>query len=300
MAIKPAAIACQVKDTATALSMDRIWIERLRLLTSPFRMLPSFIIPGETKCGTTTFFRCLEQHPLIVSPDVKEPNNFIRYGGTSIFCRMHYPLILRKLLNPRLITGEASVEYLSKKHTPHAIHSLLPEVKLIIMLRNPVTRALSDFLMMKDSGREPEDFDSVIRNTVAWLSDGSLERLVKIAASIDLAPLRYVTKGCYVNTVTPWLERFPREHIKIIKSERFFLEPHKVLDVTFDFLGLPRIVVKDVPHHRKARRTVPVRRETVQLLHQFFSPYNQQLRDLLGDEFNWDEETETFLESCKA
>jgi len=112
--------------------MDNLWTERIKLLTSPLRMLPNFIIPGETKCGTTTFFRCLEQHPDIVSPDMKEPNNFIRYGGTSIFCRMHFPLSLRKVLNPKLITGEASVEYLSKRHTPFAIHSLVPNVKLII------------------------------------------------------------------------------------------------------------------------------------------------------------------------
>lgn len=280
--------------------MNKVWIERLRLLTSPFRMSPSFIIPGETKCGTTTFFRCLEQHPLVVSPDVKEPNNFIRYGGTSIFCRMHYPLALRKLVNPRLITGEASVEYLSKRHTPEAIYSLLPNIKLIILLRNPVTRALSDYLMMKESGREPEDFDSVVRKTVDWLSDPSLRRLVTIATGVDEVPLRYLTKGCYADTVAPWLKRFPLEQIRIIKSERFFLEPQKVLDETFEFLCIPCVPVKNIPHHRKARLTVPIKRETVQLLHQFFSPYNMRLREMLGDGFNWDEETEALLQSCTA
>ncbi len=278
--------------------MDNLWIERFRLLTSPLRMLPSFIIPGETKCGTTTFFRCLERHPLIASPDKKEPNNFIRYGGTSPFCRMHYPLNLRTILNRRLITGEASVEYLSKNQTAVAIHSLLPDVKLIILLRNPIRRALSDFLMMKDAGREPEDFDSVVKKTIAWLSDESLLRLVDVATSADDTPLRYITKGCYVKTIASWLATFPHHNIKIIKSERFFLEPQNVLNETFDFLGLDHFEVDNVPHHRKARLSVSVRKETVRQLDDFFAPYTQELQKRVGQEFCWNEDTAELLDSC--
>ena len=204
----------------------------VQIIDSPLRMVPDFIIPGETKCGTTTFFRCIEKHPDIASPDMKEPNNFIRYGGTSIFCRMHFPFYFRKLLSPGMITGEASVEYLSKDHTPFSIYSLVPDVKLIIMLRNPIRRALSDYLMMKDSGREPETFDQVVEKTVSWLTDESLERLVAVARKADDTPLRYLTKGCYSRTIRPWLEMFPRENIRIIKSETF-LRNHRMYWMRF-------------------------------------------------------------------
>jgi len=279
--------------------MGNIWSERFKLLTSPFRMLPSFIIPGETKCGTTTFFRCLEKHPHIASPDKKEPNNFIRYGGTSVFCRMHFPLYINKVLNPRLITGEGSVEYLSKKDTPTAIYALVPHVKLIVLLRNPIRRALSDFLMMKGAGREPDDFDTVIKKTVLWMKDDSLKRLVNVAQGVDVAPLRYITKGCYAYNLEPWLKTFPRDNIKIIKSERFFLEPQKVLDETFDFLNLDRFTVNDVPHYRKARLKVSVKKETVKILDDFFSPHTKKLQQLEGEIFTWNEDTEELLKSCK-
>ena len=278
--------------------MENLWKERFRLLTSPFRMLPSFIIPGETKCGTTTFFRCLERHPLIASPDMKEPNNFIRYGGTSPFCRMHYPLFFQKIFNRRIITGEASVEYLSKRDTAVAVHSLIPDVKLIILLRNPIRRAFSDFLMMKDAGREPEDFDAVVKTAIAWLNDGSLDRLIRVATTVDDTPLRYLTKGCYSKTIDSWLKTFPRHNIRIIKSERFFLEPQKVLDETFEFLGIGPFTVDSVPHHRKARLKVPLKIETVQMLDDFFAPYTMELKRKIGSEFSWEEDTAELLESC--
>ena len=271
--------------------------ERYKLLTSPLRMLPGFIIPGESKCGTTTFFRCLEQHPLIIPPDMKEPNNFIRYGGTSVFCKMHYPFSVMKLRNHRIIAGEASADYLAHEGTAAAIHSLIPEVKIIILLRNPIRRALSDFMMMKDAGREPEEFNDVIRKTVEWLRDDSLARLVSVAASANETPLRYVTKGCYADSLDAWLKTFPRRNMKFIKSERFFLDPQKVLNETFEFLGIGQFQVEHVPHHRKARRNRQLDTETILLLKDFFAPYSKRLKKLLGDDFCWEEDTADLLKS---
>ncbi|MCI5130090.1 MAG: hypothetical protein D3904_00905 [Candidatus Electrothrix sp. EH2] len=266
-----------------------------RLLTSLMRMKPSFILPGETKCGTTTFYRCLNQHPLIISADIKEPNNFIQYGGTSIFCRMHYPFFFRKFFNRKLIAGEGSVEYLSKRRIPTVIHSLLPDVKLIIMLRNPITRALSDFKMMKEHGDEPDDFATVVRNVFQWLRDTRLTRLVEVAQETDNPPLRYLTKGCYIDTITPWLDRFPRKNILFVRSENFFKDPQEQLDLAFKHLNLPSYQVKNIPHLRKARISLPVDRETIELLADYFQPYNTRLGQLLGDEFTWEKETHELL-----
>ena len=271
-----------------------------RLLTSPLRMMPSFILPGETKCGTTTFYRCLNQHPLIVSSDLKEPNNFIEYGGTSIFCKMHYPFLFKKFfVNRKLIAGEGSVEYLSKKRIPAVIHALLPDVKLIIMLRNPITRALSDFKMMKEHGDEPDDFATVVRDALQWLQDARLTRLVEVAQETDNPPLRYLTKGCYINTITPWLDQFPRENILFIRSESFFNDPQEQLGQAFEHLNLPSYQVEKVPHLRKARISLPVDKETLELLADYFRPYNTRLGQLLGDEFTWEKETDELLNTSE-
>lgn len=269
-----------------------------RLLTSPLRMLPSFIIPGETKCGTTTFYRCVTEHPAVVASDIKEPNNFIRYGGTSIFCKMHYPFLGKRWLHGGgLIAGEASVEYLSKKEVPAAIHTLLPQVKLIILLRNPILRAISDYKMMKDAGREEEDFDTVVPKLVGWLENDSLGRLVSVARAMDAPPLRYLTKGCYVESIKPWMEQFPKENILFIRSETFFKEPQTQLDHAFAHLNLPPYRIGEIPHLRKARITLSMNKKTIELLAAFFQPFNTRLCQLLGEEFSWEQETRELLDS---
>lgn len=270
--------------------------DTLRLLTYPLRMSPSFIIPGETKCGTTTFYQCMTQHPRIAAANVKEPNNFIRYGGTAAFCRMHYPLLAaRWLRGGRLITGEASVEYLSKPDVPAAIHAMLPDVKLIIMFRNPVARALSDFKMMRKAGRETEDFDRVVARVLDWLANPELARLVDVAARADAPPLRYVTKGHYARTLQPWLATFPRANIHIIRSEDFFAEPQRILNEAFRFLGLPVHTVAAVPELRKSRDATPPSPGAVRRLAEHFLPYNRELYSITDRDFGWEQQCERML-----
>ena len=272
-----------------------------RMATSPFRMLPSFIIPGETKCGTTTFYRALTQHPAIAECFIKEPNNFIKYGGTSFFCRMNYPVLFAHILSPgRYISGEASVEYLSKKDVPQAIFSLIPDVKFIVLLRNPVARAISDYAMMKDAGVELEDFDTVVDQSLSWLRDKDLVRLVSVATEMDAPPLRYITKGCYSETLLPWLHVFPRDNFLFIKSENFFATSQEVLNGTFKFLGLPNYTLQQIPHLRKSRRPTPMREATLVKLYEFFQPYNVKLSEIIGAEFNWENESKGLMQSSKS
>ena len=267
--------------------MDRSPFTRLaRLVTAPLRMKPSFIIPGETKCGTTTLYRCLERHPMVASCDVKEPENFIHFGGSGLFCRMHYPL----RLGFRRIAGEASAEYLSKPNVPSSIKALLPDVKLVIMLRDPIRRALSDYNMMREAGRETESFDACIQRVLDWLEVESLARLVDTATKADEAPLRYVTKGCYARTLKPWLQSFSRDRMLFIRSEDFFSEPSDVLDKVRVFLGLGPVDFGEVPQLRKAGIKTEVDVDTLKQLRDFYQPWNKMLAELLGEEFCWKQE----------
>ena len=269
--------------------MTSQWISNWRLLTYPLRMRPSFVLPGETKCGTTTCYRCLAQHPLIASSDEKEPNNFIRYGGTACFCRMHYPLSwVRWRTGGRTMTGEASAEYLSKPHVPASIAAFEPDMKLIFMFRNPVLRALSDFKMMAKAGREPEAFEPLVERVLGWLTDDRLDRLVEVAARADAPPLRYVTKGLYARSLGPWLETFPRRQMLFVKSEDFFEAPQRVLDTIFDFLGVGPFALPHVPHLRRAEdRSLPDR-AALRALADFYAPHNRELYALLERDLGWE------------
>lgn len=261
-----------------------------RLASAPLRMLPSFVVAGETKCGTTTLYRFMTRHPGILPADVKEPNNFIEYGASPLFCRQHFPLrataMLRRLREPRVITGEASAEYLSKARVPEAVAAVVPDAKLIVMLRDPVRRALSDYQMMKKAGREPEEFAVCMRSGIRWLSDPSLSRLVDIAARADLPPLRYVTKGCYARSLEPWLKLFPRDRFLFLLSEDFFKDPAAVYRQVFRFLGLRDVDVGPVDALRKGEGGAldPALESE---LRAFYAPHNRTLAELTGLDVNW-------------
>ena len=69
--------------------MKDMMISKFRVATGAFRMLPDFVIPGEAKCGTTSLYRYVCRHPWIVEADMKEPESFIQYGASPLFCRAH-------------------------------------------------------------------------------------------------------------------------------------------------------------------------------------------------------------------
>jgi len=260
-------------------------------------MLPAFIIPGEAKSGTTSFYRGLVENPRILACDKKEPNNFIEYGGTSFFCRMHYPLIFHGLhkSGQQCITGEASAEYLSRPNVPKAIKTLLPDVKLIFLLRHPIARAVSDYTMMKTHGIETETLQTAMRQSMHWLQDPSLERLVKIATPVNAPPLRYLTKGMYAQNLRPWMEVFSRQNMMFIKSEEFFANPSDILNRAFSFLGLPPYRISQMPHFRKASSYPAFDVHLVKEMQHFFHPRNQVLYAMLGRSMRWEEETESIL-----
>ena len=83
-------------------------MNRLRFLTSPLRILPDYVIAGEAKCGTTSLYRYLLQHPSVLPADEKEPNNFRHFGASPLFCRAHFPLVTTRAWR-RMRTGAVDV-----------------------------------------------------------------------------------------------------------------------------------------------------------------------------------------------
>ena len=271
-----------------------------RLLTSPFRVLPDFIIPGETKCGTTSFYHCLTQHPDVYAADVKEPRNFIDHPQSYLFCRCHYPLVSTKIYHKtfrskRFLTGEASAEYLSQFNVPKNISSLLPHVKLIVLMRNPVFRAYSDYQMFRNAGTVSESFDQIVTQNIAWLSDPRLKPLIHAASQVVHNPIRYVMKGLYARNIKHWLRFFPKDQFMFIKSEDFFRDPQRILDEVFDFLGLRGFRYERFPKKRVGQYNAPMAEETMQRLLEFYRPHNEELYELLDKDFEWEKETLQYL-----
>lgn len=272
---------------------------KFRLLTSFFRMKPGFIIAGEAKCGTTSLYRYLNQHPDILPADVKEPGNFIHGGSSPMFCRMHYPLQLKALARSwrgrTTLTGEATAEYFSRTPVPMNIRKVVPDAKIIVMFRNPVTRAFSDFQMLKQNGIIEDSFEAVVERSIKWLSDDNLMPLIEIVRQVEHNPFRVVERGLYCTKIDHWRKHFDDRSIFFIKSEDMFNDPQDTVNSIFDFLGLNPYVLKDMSIKRKGVYQYRLSRDTATRLNEFYMPFNRKLYNLLGRNLNWEVENEEFL-----
>ena len=127
----------------------QLWLTQLflRSLTGHWRMLPAFLIIGVQKGGTTSLYNYLIQHPHIAPALEKELRFFdYKFHKGLAWYQAHFPLIayarfVQQVYQRALITGEASPNYLFDPRAPQRVAHTLPDVKLIVLLRNPVARA---------------------------------------------------------------------------------------------------------------------------------------------------------------
>ncbi len=275
--------------------IQKIYTQWIRTSKRPSRVFPDFIIIGAQKCGTTSLYNYLIQHPLIIPSWKKEvhffDNNFHK-GFTfykSFFPTKIYKNILRRIYKKRVITGEASPYYIFHPHAYKRIHSLLPNIKLILLLRNPVERALSHYYHEVNNGRENLSFEQAIEKESERLR-GELEKMLENENyySFNLQNYSYVSRGIYIDMIKKWHQNFSKDLILIIKSEDFFENPSKVLKEVFEFLDLPNYNLKQYQNFNIGR--YPEMDEKIRkTLREYYKPVNQRLYNYLGQHFNWDD-----------
>jgi hypothetical protein len=196
--------------------------------------LPDFLVIGAYKSGSTALHEALRVHPQVFVPARKGPS-FFAFDGDEEPDRPLPPGTVRRwedylaLFDPApagAVRGEVSPEYLANPRAAGRIRERVPDARLVAMLRNPVERAFSDYLMYVRDGLEPEtDFGRAL--------DAQEERR-RAAAPTGY----YVETGFYGRQLRPYFEAFPRERIQVHLFEDFAADPHAVLRSLFAFLGV--------------------------------------------------------------
>jgi len=133
-----------------------------RLLTSGRRVLPDVVIVGAQRAGTTSCFRYVEQHPQVVGAIRKEVHYFdvdAKFAKGEGWYRAHFPTTrelaaLERSDGLRRLVMEGTPAYMFRDYAPARMVALLPEAKLVALLRNPVDRALSNWKLGGKWGRQ--------------------------------------------------------------------------------------------------------------------------------------------------
>ncbi|MBE9164156.1 tetratricopeptide repeat-containing sulfotransferase family protein [Tychonema sp. LEGE 06208] len=239
---------------------------------------PNFIIIGSQRCGTTSLYTYLAQHPQILTPIKKEMDFFSWHFHRGIdWYLAHFPQMPE---GGEFVTGEASPSYFDCREAPKRLYSAFPEAKLIVLLRNPVDRAISHFYRLKGLNWEGRSLDRAISDEIERLNQNP-------EYIIGEEPGNYLARGRYIEFIKNWLACFPREQLLILKSEDFYAKAAATVQQVLEFLDLPEY---QLPEYQNANPGFyPRVNESVRCcLSDYFKPYNQELEEYLGRKFDWE------------
>jgi hypothetical protein len=252
-------------------------------LTARRRPLPDFLVIGAQKAGTTALYAYLRWHPGITGPSWKEVSFFDRHWWRGEkWYRGQFP----RRAGEKLV-GEASPSYLFHPLAPERARSLVPDAKLIALLRDPVDRAYSQYQHEVALGREPLSFEDALdaeHDRVA----GEVERLIADPRAFSRAwwDHTYAARGRYADQLERWLAVFPREQLLVVLTEELGERPAETYASILAFLGAEPYELPDYPRVFD-RDYEPMRPETRTALAAMFAEPNRRLEALLGRQLPW-------------
>jgi hypothetical protein len=255
----------------------------LKLRLREPRALPDALIIGAMKSGTSSLHYYLTQHPQVVPPLRKEVHYFdLNFARGEPWYRANFGRADAGGLNL-----DSSPYYLFHPQVPQRAHALLPNARLIVLLRDPVRRAYSHYWHERDKGREPLSFEDAVaaepervEREHARLAAGEIER------SAPHQYFSYLARGRYAEQLERWLRFYPRGQLLVLRFEDLAREPLPVLNRTLGWLGLP-VMASARLEPRNTRKYPPLAPETAVRLREYFAPQNAELESLLGEPFGW-------------
>ncbi len=258
------------------------------------RALPTMLVVGGQRCGTTSLFQAVRQHPGMVPPQFHKGLHFfdVAYVRGSDWYRSHfathsYVERLRDRLGHDVVQFEVTPYYMFHPVAAVRIAGDLPGVKAIVMIRDPVERAYSAHAHEYARGFERLDFESAIAAEGARL-EGEVERIRKDAGYVSTAHRHhaYRARGCYIEQLLQLETCLGKENLLVVDSAVYFREPRVILSQVFSFLGLPDADgIRVEVHNARRRPALPSRARDE--LRDYFDAYDRRLQDWLGWTPSW-------------
>ncbi|NXC56983.1 HS3S2 sulfotransferase, partial [Aleadryas rufinucha] len=256
------------------------------------KRLPRAIVVGVKKGGTRAVLEFIRVHPEVRALGT-EPHFFDR--------NYHRGLERYRSLMPRTLDSQITVEktpsYFVTKEAPRRIFNMSRDTKLIVVVRNPVTRAISDYTQTLSKKPDIPTFEGLtFRNRSLGLVDTSWNA---------------IRIGMYAVHLESWLQYFPLSQIHFVSGEKLITDPAGEMGKVQDFLGIKRVITdkhfyfnktKGFPCLKKSessglprclgkskgRTHVQIDPEVIEQLRDFYRPYNIKFYETVGQDFRWE------------
>ena len=257
------------------------------------KVLPQALIVGVMKCGTETLSTFLAIHPEIAM--------HMKVGAVLFFNKNYakgYEWYRDEMpcSSEGQVTIEKSPQYFTAPYAPERIHAMDISVKLIIIVREPIKRAISHYthVLDTDPGRYPDSFEKTIMSP---------------SGEIDLDH-EAILLSLYSVQMKRWLQYFKMDQIHIVDGETFKVNQAEQLNKVENFLGLRPYITQEYFAYNtekgffclnvsqtggtkgcmprgKGRRHPETSPDVIEKLMKFFKPYNEDLFDIIGQRFDW-------------
>lgn len=251
--------------------------------------MPNFMVIGAAKAGTSALYRYLKQHPQVYMSPKKEPHFFSFTSETkhtkgpgdtiplAVTELADYQALFRSAAS-EIAVGEASPTYMYIPGTAERIHSMLPDTKLVAILRQPAARAYSAFMHLVRDGRETElDFRKAIEKEDERIAAG-------------WGPIwHYVAGGHYWSQLVRFHRVFQPGQILVLIYDDFRRDPQQVLRSVYAFLGVDQDFVPDVSVEANVSG-IPRSRLVQAVIYALFvkrNPVKTLARRLVSEELRW-------------
>lgn len=260
-------------------------------MTGGSRVLPDFFVIGVVRSGTTSLFHYMGQHPCIESSAYDE----IGYFDDNFHLGLNWYKSLfptkftkNKIKNKhgKFLTYDVTPFYIYNPLVAKRILESFPKSKIISNLRNPIDRAYSNYIIALQEGDTTKTFEETICDAIDELEKNK-SKLNDDAYLVNVHYENILARGFYADQLKIWYKLFPKDQLLMISSENLANNTDNSLTQIFKFLGLSDFKINDTSRKNK-RKYSPMKKETRDLLIEFYKPHNEELYRLINQNFDWD------------
>ena len=260
-------------------------------VTNSIRVLPDFIVIGAAKSGTTSLYHYFKKHPNIMGSYKKEIGFFDDNYNLGIeWYRSWFPtktsIEKRTKKNKKNLVYEGSPGYFQKQWCIKNMYETLPNVKLILVLRNPVDRTYSHYQHATRRGMKTKipfrDLLDRDLKTYEQIKNDDNEYFKNFVLN------SYIGPSIYVRLVKEWLKYFRLEQLLIFSTEELAKNPREVFSRIFGFLNIKEEEINTESRQNVGGYDASLDSDLRQRLIDFFRPHNEELFNTINQRFDWD------------